>query len=403
MLTGYITLPWWGYVLVTLGMTHITIASVTIFLHRHQTHRALDLHPAVAHFFRFWLFLTTGIVTKAWVAVHRKHHAFVETPDDPHSPQHLGIRTLLSSGAEVYAEAYRRYPEILVTYGHGTPNDWLERYLYGRWHGTWLGIFLLAIGYVAAFGPIGLTMWAIQMMWIPIFAAGVINGLGHWWGYRNHACPDASTNLIPWGILIGGEELHNNHHAFASSARFSSQPWEFDIGWWYIRALHAIGLARVKKIAPRLYRDPRKSLIDEDTVQAVASCRLQVFSDYTKHVFQRVYREQRGPADPAHRPRRFLTRSQRPMDSAVEQRLAQGLRDSATLAKVHHFQTRLQAIAEETPVSLGQQRQLQEWHQQAKTSGIAALEQFSEILRSYSLKPGTAQVITRQPLTSCSE
>lgn len=399
MLTGYITLPWWGYVLVTLGMTHITIASVTIFLHRHQTHRALELHPAAAHFFRFWLFLTTGIVTKAWVAVHRKHHALVETPDDPHSPHNVGIRTLLSSGAEVYAEAYRQHPEVLATYGHGTPNDWLERYLYGRSHGTWLGVALLDIVYVLAFGPIGLTMWAIQMMWIPFFAAGVINGMGHWWGYRNHACPDASTNLIPWGILIGGEELHNNHHAFASSARFSSQAWEFDIGWWYIRALRALGLARVKKIAPRLYRNPRKSLIDEDTVRAVASCRLQVLSDYTKHAVQRIYREQCEPEDPTNRPRRYLTRSQSPMDTAAEQRRAQGLRDSAILAKVHHFQTRLQTIAQETPFSLEQQRQLQEWCQQARTSGIAALEQFSEILRSYSLQPGTAQV-ARRPLTS---
>jgi len=237
------------------------------------------------------------------------------------------------------------------------------------------------------------------MMWIPFFAAGVINGLGHWWGYRNHDCPDASTNLIPWGILIGGEELHNNHHAFASSARFSTQPWEFDIGWWYIRALRALGLARVKKIAPRLCRDPRKSLIDEDTVRAVASCRLQVLSDYTKHALQRVYREQCKPEDPTNRPRRFLTRSQSPMDTAIQQRLAQGLRDSAILAMVHHFQTRLQTIAQQTPVSLEQQRQLHEWHQQAKTSGIAALEQFSEILLSYSLQPGTPPV-TRRPLTS---
>ncbi|MCI0463413.1 MAG: transposase, partial [Gemmataceae bacterium] len=196
--------------------------------------------------------------------------------------------------------------------------------------------------------------------------------------------------------LIGGEELHNNHHAFASSARFSTQPWEFDIGWWYIRVLCALGLARVKKIAPRLYRDPRKSLIDEDTVRAVTSCRLQVLWDYTRLAFRRVYREQCESEGPANRPRRFLTRSQSPMDTAVQQRLAQGLRDSAILAKVHHFQTRLQTIVQETPVSLEQQRRLQEWHQQAKTSGIAALEQFSEILRSYSLQPGTA----RRPLTS---
>jgi stearoyl-CoA desaturase (delta-9 desaturase) len=227
-LNGLIDLPWWGYVIVTLALTHITIASVTIYLHRAQAHRALDLHPAASHFFRFWLWFTTATVTKAWVSIHRKHHAKCETPEDPHSPQIVGINTVLWQGAELYrAEAAKT--ATLDRYGHGTPDDWLERNLYTP-H-TYAGIVILLILQLILFGPIGLTVWAVQMLWIPFFAAGVINGIGHYWGYRNFACEDASTNILPWGILIGGEELHNNHHAYGSSAKLSNRWYEFDIGW----------------------------------------------------------------------------------------------------------------------------------------------------------------------------
>ena len=250
---GLIPLTWWQVVVVTLLMTHVTIAAVTIFLHRCQAHRALDLHPVVSHFFRFWLWLTTGMVTKEWAAIHRKHHAKVETAEDPHSPVTRGINTVMWSGAELYrAESHNA--ETMEKYGHGTPDDWLERNVYARF--LWQGVGLMLAVDIVLFGAIGLTIWAVQMAWIPFFAAGVINGLGHWWGYRNYATADTSTNLVPWGLLIGGEELHNNHHAYGTSAKFSAQWYEFDLGWLYIRALSALGLAKVRRVAPKLRLEP---------------------------------------------------------------------------------------------------------------------------------------------------
>src|SRR5437879_6137579 len=245
---GLIPLSWWGYIVVTLVLTHVTIASVTIYLHRSQAHRGLDLHPAIAHFFRFWLWLTTGMVTKEWVAIHRKHHAKVETDEDPHSPQTRGIRKVLLEGAELYRKESKNL-ETLEKYGHGTPDDWVERNVYTR-H-SWQGVGLMLAINLVLFGPIGMTIWAIQMMWIPVTAAGIINGIGHYWGYRNYECSDAATNILPLGILIGGEELHNNHHTFATSAKLSSKWYEFDIGWGYIRVLETLGLAKVKKVAPK--------------------------------------------------------------------------------------------------------------------------------------------------------
>jgi len=224
---GLMPLPWWGYFVVALALTHVTIACVTIFLHRAQAHRALDLHPAVSHFFRFWLWLTTGMVTKEWVAIHRKHHAKVETPDDPHSPQTRGINTVFWKGAELYREEAKN-AETLATFGRGTPDDWMERNVYTRF--SWEGVGLMLVLNVMLFGGAGLTIWAIQMAWIPVTAAGIINGIGHYWGYRNFASADASTNIVPWGILIGGEELHNNHHAYGTSAKLSSRWYEFDLG-----------------------------------------------------------------------------------------------------------------------------------------------------------------------------
>src|SRR3989344_2206853 len=303
MLEGLIALPWWGYIVAALILTHITIAAVTIFLHRHQAHRALDLHPAVSHFFRFWLWLTAGMVTKEWAAIHRKHHAKVETPDDPHSPRQFGIRTVMWQGAELYRKESKNL-ETMEKYGHGTPDDWLERNLYSRHSGK--GLILMFVIDVALFGPIGITIWAIQMIWIPIFAAGIINGVGHYWGYRNYEVSDASTNIVPWGILIGGEELHNNHHTFGSSAKFSSKWWEFDIGWMYIRLMETVGLARVKKIPPELACDTAKQHIDLETVRAVIQGRFMVMAQFAKDVLRHVHREEVAKADPADRDTRDL-------------------------------------------------------------------------------------------------
>jgi len=259
MLSGLIDLPWWGYVLVALALTHVTIASVTIFLHRHQAHRALELHAIPSHFFRFWLWLTTGMITREWAAIHRKHHAKCETDEDPHSPQVLGIRKVLLEGAELYRSESRNV-ETIKRYGHGTPDDWVERNVYR--HNT-VGLGIMLVINVILFGPIGLTIWAVQMLWIPIWAAGVINGIGHYFGYRNFDCADASTNIVPWGILIGGEELHNNHHSFATSAKLSAKWYEFDIGWMYIRILEMLGLAKVRKVIPM---PPNNKITREKTV-----------------------------------------------------------------------------------------------------------------------------------------
>src|SRR2546427_1443010 len=276
---GLLPLPWWGYVVLALALTHVTIAAVTIFLHRSQAHRGLDLHPIVSHFFRFWLWLTTGMVTKEWVAIHRKHHARVEPADDPHSPQTRGIRTVLLQGAELY-RAESTNAETLEKYGAGTPNDWLERNVYSRF--SWEGVGLMLMIDLVLCGPIGLTIWAVQMAWIPITAAGIVNGLGHYWGYRNFSSEDASRNIVPWGIVIGGEELHNNHHAYGTSAKLSSRWYEIDLGWVYIRTLEAFKLAKVRKVAPRLKFNRAKLNADLETLQAVITHRYAVLTSYAR-------------------------------------------------------------------------------------------------------------------------
>jgi stearoyl-CoA desaturase (Delta-9 desaturase) len=383
-------LPVWAYVLITLALTHITIASVTIFLHRHQTHRALLLHPLVSHFFRFWLWLTTGIVTKEWVAIHRKHHARVETEEDPHSPQRVGLAKVLLEGAELYRKEAKN-TETLDKYGFKTPDDYLERTLYTRFN--WLGIFLMLIVNFALFGFLGLTIWAVQMAWIPIFAAGVINGLGHCWGYRNFESADASTNIIPIGLFIGGEELHNNHHAFASSARFSSKWYEFDLGWSYIKVMQFLGLAKVKKLAPQLAFNRHKQTVDLDTVSAVITNRLHIMSHYTRDVIKQVYREEKSKANDTSkelykRGKRWLFRNEVLLDKGAKQRRDELLAQSHSLSVVYDYQQRLQALWLEKTAS--QERlldALQEWCQQAEQTGITALEEFAQTVRSYSMTP----------------
>jgi len=389
MLQGIVVLPWWGYVLVTLLMTHITIAAVTLYLHRNQAHRAVDLHPLVSHFFRFWLWLTTGMNTREWTAVHRKHHAAVETAEDPHSPVVHGIRKVLWTGAELYrVNATRR--DILEQYGFGCPDDWVERHVYTA-HGT-LGIILMLFADVLLFGPIGLTIWAVQMVWIPIFAAGVINGVAHWRGYRNFETADASTNIVPWGIFIGGEELHNNHHAFGSSARFSVKPWEFDVGWFYIRLLERCGLATVRKLAPaRPQVDSAKGQADVDTVKAVVASRLHVMADYARTVLRTVHREQLRQAARAERPHlkplgKLLVRAEERLDPAERDALAHALAEHPALEVVYRFRQRLQAIYEQRAASRDNLLVLlQEWCQQAEATGIEALRQFARSLRGYTL------------------
>ena len=388
MFSGWFDLPWWGLILTALALTHVTIAAVTIFLHRCQAHRALELHPLISHFFRFWLWLSTGMVTKEWAAIHRKHHAKCETTDDPHSPQVHGINRVLWLGVFLYVkESYNK--ETLERYGHGTPDGWIERNLYSRFATT--GVVLLLTADMIAFGVVpGALIWATQIAWIPFWAAGVINGVGHFFGYRNYDdVPDASKNIVPWGILIGGEELHNNHHAFASSAKLSSKWYEFDIGWFYICILSALGLATVKKVAPKpRFAQPRA--VDLDTLHAVIGNRYDVLSRYAKslkktyaHELERLRRWSPRDAEVLRSLRRGLLRGQA-FAGAESHKVAEALKHSRALDIALAMRHELAALWERSSASKEQLlRQLQDWCRRAEASGVAPLVDFSQRLRSY--------------------
>jgi len=389
---GLYELPWWGYVLLVLGTTHITIASITIYLHRYGAHRALELHPVMSHFFRFWLWFATGTVTKEWVAVHRRHHATVETEQDPHSPQIHGIKKVMLEGYELYRDSASD-PQLLEKYGFGTPDDRLEKHVYRH---AYLGISLFCALNIVIFGAPGLVVWVFQMLWQPFFAAGVINGLGHWSGYRNFEVQDASTNLVPWGLLIGGEELHNNHHAYPSSAKLSSRWYEVDIGWGYIRLMEHLRLARVKKIPPIPHLVPEKVNADLDTLKAVLTNRFQIMASYAKTVVARVHAEELRKGAAADKPglksaRRLLVREESLLSSEAKARLQQALAQSQALSVVYEYKQRLQAIWQSRTMNqeslLGA---LNDWCHQAERSGIRALQEFARKLPTYSVQPAPA-------------
>jgi stearoyl-CoA desaturase (Delta-9 desaturase) len=387
---GLLAATWWQVLLFTLVTTHITISAVTIFLHRAQAHRALDLHAIPSHFFRFWLWLGTGMVTKEFVAVHRKHHAKCETVEDPHSPQTRGLKALLLTGVELYrVEAENK--DTLVKYGHNTPDDWIERNLYSRY--TWQGVGLMLIIDLLLFGAIGAAVWAVQMAWIPVMATGIINGIGHWWGYRNFESPDASTNVSPWGILIGGEELHNNHHTYPTSAKFSVKPYEYDVGWLYIRAMESVGLARVKKIPPKLELGTARALADGKTLEAVIANRYEVMARYATELKLAVSGEMlklkaQGDQSSARwrnlrLAKAWLHRDDDKIPSGVKSHLQQALGDSPKLAKLVAMREELRALWTRTNVSAEQLvADLQVWCRKAEESGIAALQEFSLKLRA---------------------
>jgi stearoyl-CoA desaturase (delta-9 desaturase) len=386
---GVLDLSFWGCVAAILCLTHITIIAVTVYLHRHQAHRALTLHAIPSHFFRFWLWLTTGMVTRQWIAVHRKHHARVETRDDPHSPQVLGLRKVLLEGTELYGHASSDQATI-ERYGHGAPDDWLERNLYTRFSNA--GLVVMFLVDLVLFGVAGVTIWAVQMMWIPFFAAGVVNGVGHFWGYRNFETTDASSNIVPWGIVIGGEELHNNHHAFASSARLSCKWWEIDFGWWYIRLLTSLRLARVKKTIPKAVVVPQKRRVDRDTVTAILNNRFQVMAQYARTVLSQVHKEEVRKADASlrnllKRAGAALVREESRLTKEAKETLEVALNHSDPLKVAYQHKRRLQAIWQERSAS--QERLLvavQEWCKQAESSGIRALQDFARSLPGYSLR-----------------
>jgi len=382
---GVWNLAWWQVVLFALALTHITMISVTIYLHRHQAHRALDVHPVASHFFRFWLWLTTGQVTREWASVHRKHHAKCEQPEDPHSPHVYGIGTVLLKGAELYrVEALRA--ETLARYGHGTPDDWIERNLYTRF--SWSGIVLMLFIDVFLLGALGLTVWAVQMAWTPIMAAGIINGAGHYWGYRNFEAPDASTNIVPWGILIAGEELHNNHHTYPTSAKLSVKPYEFDIGWMYISLLQRVGLARVKKTPPKAVYGDVRPVADEKTLEALIANRYEMMAAYAKGVRQAARLEllsmkQRGEAVRVKVARRWLHRDLEQVPEAAATELVRVRAASPVIDKLLVMREELRQLWLNTNVSRDQLTQdLQSWCRRAEDSGIAMLQEFSRKLRA---------------------
>ena len=383
---GILHLPWWGYIVVTLVLTQITILSVTLYLHRCQAHRALTLHPIASHFFRFWLWMTTGMVTKQWAAIHRKHHAKVETADDPHSPQVQGILKVLFEGAELYRKESRN-SETMDRYGEGTPDDWMERNVYTKHSAK--GITAMLILDLVLFGPLGLTIWAIQMIWIPFFAAGVINGIGHYWGYRNFECQDAARNIVPLGLLLGGEELHNNHHTFGTSAKFSVKWWEFDTGWLVIRLMQFVGLAKPKRIPPQMAIVPGKTTVDTDTLRAILTNRFQVMAHYSKNVILPVLNDERRRASEAsgamlRRMRTLLVRETSLVCQSDQQCLASVLENHQSLQLVYQFRLKLQSIWAKSAATQGELLEaLQDWCRQAEAAGVDALRDFVNQLKGY--------------------
>lgn len=390
MLDGLLGLSPLTLVLVTLALTHVTIAAVTIFLHRCQAHNALTLHPIVSHFFRGWLWLTTGMVTREWVAIHRKHHARCERPGDPHSPRVFGLRKVLWQGSELYRQEARDQATI-ERFGAGTPDDWIERRLYRRF--PWLGILVMLVIDLVLFGAFGLTVWAVQMLWIPFWAAGVVNGVGHHTGYRNFETPDASRNLSPIGVLIGGEELHNNHHAYPASACLASRRWELDIGWVYIRLLSLFGLARVRKLAPRIAIETDRRWLDIGSLQTIVRNRFHVLSLYGRRVVTPTLKhEVRGLSKPQRRllkaARALMIREDITLDERNTATLQQALTLSGTLETVYRFREQLKAIWSQTDVP-GELRlqQLRDWCARAELTGIQALHEFAATLKGYRLQP----------------
>ena len=384
---GIVGLNPWGAILYTLVVTHVTIVSVTVYLHRFSAHRALELHPGLQHFFRFWLWLTTGMVTVEWTAIHRKHHVTTETEDDPHSPRIHGLRAILFRGTEFYRAGATA--DTVDRYGKGTPEDWLERNVYSRFLFT--GIVIVAVADIVLFGSIGIVVFGVQMLWIPFFAAGVINGVGHFWGYRNFECPDAATNIVPWGILIGGEELHNNHHTYPNSAKLSVRPWEFDLGWFWIRCFQSWGLAKPLYTGPVVERISGKNQIDMDTTWAVLNDRFEVMARYAEEVVGPLVEEEYRRADRTtrqmlKRAKSILCREEMLIKEVERQRISRIVDNIPVLATIYEMRVELQAVwskrggnGEELLIAF------KEWCGTAEATGIHALRDFVVELKSYSV------------------
>ena len=388
---GLLQFGWGGMLLYLLVATQLTIFTVTLYLHRSQAHRGVDFHPLVAHFFRFWSWLTTSMITREWAAIHRKHHAKCETEDDPHSPMHKGIGTVFWRGADLYREARLARADI-EQYGKGCPDDWIERHLYTR-HANLGVVLLLALSFVL-FGAKGVAAWAIQMAWIPFWAAGVINGLGHWWGYRNFETTDTATNLTPWAVWIGGEELHNNHHAFPSSAKFALRRFEFDIGWAAIKLLEKVRLAKVLRVAPSLNLRPNIAMPDAETLRALLAHRFQAMTDYQRNVLKPALKEEAAAAGARLRAllprqlRKGMVDDGRWLNPEAREQLQAWVDARPRIRALLEHRRRLADVLESRGHDAAERlRRLQAWCAEAEASGVRALQDYAARLRGYALAP----------------
>ena len=389
--SGLLQSGWVGLFVYFLVVTQLTIFSVTLYLHRSQAHRGVDFHPLLAHFFRFWTWLTTSMITREWAAIHRKHHAKCETEDDPHSPMHKGIGNVLWKGGDMYREA-RLDRASIEQYGKGCPDDWIERHLYTP-HATMGPVAMLLVNFVL-FGAWGVAIWAVQMAWIPFWAAGVINGLGHWWGYRNFETTDTATNLTPWGVWIGGEELHNNHHAFPSSAKFALRKWEFDIGWAAIKLLESVKLAKVLRVAPTLDLRPNIHVPDGETLKALVAHRFQAMTDYQRNVLKPALREEAAAAGAKLRallPRKLrkgMVDDGRWLKPDARAQLQAWIASKPRIQTLVEYRARLSEVLESRSHDAGEKlKRLQAWCAEAEASGVRALQEYAVRLRGYALVP----------------
>jgi len=382
-LTGWQTLAY------TLVLTHLSIVCVTVYLHRCQAHRAMDMHPALAHFFRFVGWFTISTITKEWVSVHRKHHAKCETVDDPHSPVIKGLKTVLFTGAELYADEIEN-EETIKRYSKGCPEDWIEKNLYQKY--KMLGIFLMLAVNIILLGPIGITVWAIQMAWMPFHAAGIINGVGHAFGYRNFECSDAARNIVPWGIWIGGEELHNNHHTYPNSAKLSVKKWEFDIGWMYIRAFEILGLVKNVRRGPVVHVDDNKLELDFDSALAAANNRFQIMAKFYKNVIKPVVAEQKQNADEStlalfKRAKGIIAKEDSLLSDKYRDQLGELVSADEIMEKVYHMKQQLLLVWKKRSSSSEELLSaMQLWCKEAEESGIRVLQDFAGSLKQYSTK-----------------
>ena len=386
LINGIVEFTWVGYVIYTLIVTHITIVAITLYLHRGVCHSAIEIKPALGHFFRFWLWLTTSMRTADWVAIHRKHHAKVETIDDPHSPAYHGIKNVLLCGADLYHDE-KNNPETIAKYSQNCPNDWVEEHVYtGRNN---LGILFLFIGNILLFGVVGIIIWSIQMAWTPIFAAGGINGAGHYWGYRNYDTSDDSTNMSPVGVLIGGEELHNNHHAFPTAAKFSLKPWEFDIGWLYIKIFSAVGQINVKRLAPKTIVNMPADILDSETGYALLRSKLTVITNYTKNVLSPLMKQESKEANSdfkslLKRSKPSMVREPHRISNQETVTLDEIFKKSSTLKTAYHLKNKLFDILHSRNLKHESFIEtINAWRDEAQNEGIECLVDFSNSLKGY--------------------